>query len=344
MKVAIGSNIKKNSFGGGNLFAINLQEYLYKKKCKVVNNLDDKDIDIILITEIRKYLSISSFSIIDALKYKLNYNHDVKIIIRVNENDERKKTFFLNKIIKLSISVSDHVIFISKYLNELFKIENNYSIIKNGANKKIFYNNMIRKSSSRLIKIVTHHWSANYNKGFDFYKFLDQNCNKSKYYKIQFTYIGNIPKKFIFKNSIHITPLSGKNLSKELNNHDIYITATRNEPAGMHHIEAACCGLPILYINSGALPEYCSEYGLEFNKDNLISKIEEMHKNLDTFKKKLINYNYTSENSNKKYLDTFLKIKSIPNKKQKKINLLYFYIRLNFLIILHRFSSKIFKK
>lgn len=344
MKIAIGSNFKKNSFGGGNLFAINLKEYLDKKKYNVVNNLADKDIDIILITELRKYLSISSFSIIDALIYKLKHNQKVKIIIRVNENDERKNTFLLNKIFKLSFLASDHVILISKYLNEIFKIKNDFSIIHNGANKKIFHNNEISKPSSNLIKIVTHHWSANYNKGFDIYKFLDNNYNKSKDYKFQFTYIGNIPKNFIFKNSIHIKPLSGMQLNRELNNHDIYITATRNEPAGMHHIEAACCGLPILYINSGALPEYCDEYGIEFNKENLIFKIEELYKNIDTYKQKLTNYKYTSEYSNQKYLDTFFKLKSKPDKKNNFFFLLYFYMYFNFLIILHRFLSKLLKK
>ena len=61
MKVAIGSNIKKNSFGGGNLFAINLQEYLYEKKCMVVNSLIDKDIDIIL--EIKDLLYNKKYTI-----------------------------------------------------------------------------------------------------------------------------------------------------------------------------------------------------------------------------------------------------------------------------------------
>ena len=41
-------------------------------------------------------------------------------------------------------------------------------------------------------------------------------------------------------------------------------------------MEGALCGLPILYVNSGALPEYCNNYGLEFTKNNLIEKIEQI--------------------------------------------------------------------
>ena len=35
----------------------------------------------------------------------------------------------------------------------------------------------------------------------------------------------------------------------------------------MHHIEGALCGLPILFRNSGSLPEYCKKYGVSFDGD-----------------------------------------------------------------------------
>ena len=47
------------------------------------------------------------------------------------------------------------------------------------------------------LKIVTHHWGANWYKGFDTYQELDGLLSKPEYKdKISFTYIGNIPKKF----------------------------------------------------------------------------------------------------------------------------------------------------
>ena len=54
MIVSIGTKIKDGPWGGGNLFAINLRNYLEKKGHRVINNLDDNDIDVILITEPRK--------------------------------------------------------------------------------------------------------------------------------------------------------------------------------------------------------------------------------------------------------------------------------------------------
>ena len=54
MKISIGTNIKEGPWGGGNLFAINLIEYLRKNGHSVITNLNDDDIDIILITEPRR--------------------------------------------------------------------------------------------------------------------------------------------------------------------------------------------------------------------------------------------------------------------------------------------------
>ena len=40
----------------------------------------------------------------------------------------------------------------------------------------------------------------------------------------------------------------------------------------VYHIEAAQCGLPILYLESGGITEYCEGYGLSFTEDNLEEK------------------------------------------------------------------------
>ena len=46
MKICIGTNIKDGPWGGGNLFAINLRDYLIENNHEVVTNLNDDDIDI----------------------------------------------------------------------------------------------------------------------------------------------------------------------------------------------------------------------------------------------------------------------------------------------------------
>ena len=105
------------------------------------------------------------------------------------------------------------------------------------------------------MKLVTHHWSDHWNKGFDVYIKLDELISKKFDYKIEFTYIGNLPSELNLKRTNHINPLSGLDLAAEIKSHDIYITASINSPSGNQlHIEASQCGLPTLYLNIGGIP------------------------------------------------------------------------------------------
>ena len=61
MKISVGTNIKEGPWGGGNLFAINLTNYLRDSGHEVVFNLEDGDIDIILLMDPRKSSESSSF-------------------------------------------------------------------------------------------------------------------------------------------------------------------------------------------------------------------------------------------------------------------------------------------
>ena len=68
-------------------------------------------------------------------------------------------------------------------------------------------------------------------KGFDIYKKLDMMLgNRFWKDKVQFTYIGNIPKNFHFQNTRHVKPLNEIGLARELKNHHGYLTASINEP------------------------------------------------------------------------------------------------------------------
>ena len=51
MKISIGSHIVKGPWGGGNLFIVNLSNYLINKGHEVYFDLSQKDIDLILLTD-----------------------------------------------------------------------------------------------------------------------------------------------------------------------------------------------------------------------------------------------------------------------------------------------------
>ena len=143
MKVSIGSRIVDGPWGGGNLFAINLRDYLLKNGHEVIFDLSEKDIDVILLTDPRsKKESSSTFSHIDILKYKKLINPNVTVIQRINECDERKNTQNINKLYLEASEVSDHVIFVSSWLRDIYlKLgleKSKTSVILAGSNKLIF--------------------------------------------------------------------------------------------------------------------------------------------------------------------------------------------------------------
>ena len=315
MKISIGSNIMKGPWGGGNQFAISLSNYLKNKVWAVIDNLDDRDIDIIVMTEPRKNLQSCKYNQLDISRY-LARKPDTIVVHRINECDERKNTKNVNQYLKRANRVADHTVFISSFLQSLFidgKILETdcYSVIKNGADSKIF--NMeggVKWNGKDPVKLVTHHWGGNYYKGFDIYKLLDDLIvNNIGGYRVEFCYIGNIPKDFGFKNSKIISPLSGRKLTGMIKENHIYITASINEPAGMHHIEGAMCGLPLLYRNSGGIPEYARGFGVVFyGLDDFGKKLKEIINNYEFYFNKMKDYPYNSELMCEEYEKLFLKL------------------------------------
>jgi hypothetical protein len=311
MKISIGTKIKDGPWGGGNLFAINLRNYLVEMNHEVIFDLEDDDIDLILLTEPRKTSESSSFTHIDILKYRQFVKKDVIVVHRINECDERKNTNFVNQYLLEANNSADATIFVSSWLKDLFLKEGleceKISVILSGANSNIFkQQDQFQSGENDILNIVTHHWGANWNKGFNIYKTLDEMLFLEEYKnKFSFTYIGNIPNKFKFSNTNLVKPLSGSELADEIRKSDLYLTASINEPSGNHHIEGAQCGLPLLYINSGGIPEYCDGFGLMFDENNFEEKLNEIHSKYSEYKDAIQNYPHNSDKMSLEYLNLF---------------------------------------
>lgn len=311
MKISIGTNIKDGPWGGGNLFAKNLTNYLIKNGHEVIYDLNDSNIDIILMTEPRKTSESSAFTNYDIQKYLAYENNHALVVHRINECDERKMTNFVNKYLLNANKVADATIYVSSWIMNIFhKLgidkKDNFVVLA-GANKEVFNNIGYKpKKEKEKFKIVTHHWGANKNKGFYIYELLDNLLNEKKWSeKIEFKYIGNLPKQFNFKNAEYVEPLSGEMLANEIKKSHIYLTASINEPSGNHHIEGAQCGLPLLYIESGGIPEYCFGYGVGFSHENFIEKLSFMINNYEEELAKVAKYPRNSEIMSEEFLKIF---------------------------------------
>ena len=180
-------------------------------------------------------------------------------------------------------------------------------MILNGADEKIFNPIGYRRWEGKgPLRLVTHHWSAHWNKGFDIYLALDAQLNKKYHNQIEFTFIGNLPRGIKFKKTKVIPPQSGQMLANEIKKNHIYLTASRSEPAGMHHIEGGLCGLPLLYRQEGALPEYCQGFGIPFRGiQDFPQKLGEMRENYHLWAQKMLQYPHTANKMAQGYLDLF---------------------------------------
>ncbi len=295
----------------------------------VVYDLKASDIDIILLTDPRRFANIT-FGPGGAYRYILLKNPSAIIVHRVNECDERKQTNFINKLLVRANYIADHTVFISQWLKSLPIWENikDYSIILNGADSDLYFPNQQNKwTKEKPLKLVTHHWSNNSFKGIDIYMEIDKLIGTDEWKnKISFTYIGNLSKDLKLKNTEIIPPLSGRQLRDKLSEMDVYVTGSINEPAGMHHIEGALCGLPLLYRRSGALPEYCNQFGVSFcKKEDFCDSLISIMKDYNRFKKEIKRYNNTANNMNRGYIDLFKTLLAertdLIKKRRKKINI-----------------------
>lgn len=284
MKVFFNRVPRFEPYGGGNQFLVRMVEMLRDRGHDVVFHLET-EIDIIFMIDPRP--GDIGYSIDHISEYKRAFPR-TKILHRVNECDARKSTSFMDSLLIDSMKKSDHVVFISKWLQEYFKnlgFTGNSSVVYNGCDLRNFGPEESH-SPSEPIKLVTHHWSDNYMKGFDVYveidKFLIENPGA-----FDFTYIGRYWSGYTPQATNVISPKSGKDLGDVLKKHDVYVTASRNEPCGMHHIEGAASGLPVLYHSeTGGIKELCQKHGIEFsNFDEFLSGLDRVKNNYSSYRK-----------------------------------------------------------
>jgi hypothetical protein len=273
VKVAIGTRLQEGPWGGGNQFAVSLSAHLARQGHDVGFALDRNDLDVVLLTEPRRTSATSALNDVDIWTYLVRVNSQAIVVHRINECDERKGTRWVNRRLALANRCADHTVFISSWLRGLFAKHGwaaaHASVILNGAERSVFHpaDGPPWDGQGRL-RVVTHHWGDHWNKGFDVYGRFDALLGRDEFRdRFAFTYVGRVPPGFTFRHATVVPPLSGRALGDELRRHDAYLTASVNEPAGMHHIEGALCGLPLLYRRSGALPEYCSGFGLAFDEN-----------------------------------------------------------------------------
>lgn len=311
MKVAVGQKVTPGPWGGGNQFVASLIVALRARGHVVVHDLSESDIDIALLLDPRPRVPNVTFAASALWRHRAT-NSRTLVVHRVNECDARKDTRTMDLRLATANAVADHTIFISQWLRTLPVWRNarpgTVSVIENGADARVFRpDEPGRVRDGAPVRLVTHHWGAHAKKGADIYAALAELCDRSEWSRrIAFTYVGNPPNSVDLRRTRMVAPLAGEALAAELRMHDAYVTGSVNEPAGMHHIEAALCGLPILFRRSGALPEYCEGYGRGFwGVADLEPALDDFLDRLGRYRSVLADYGHTAERMTARYIGLF---------------------------------------
>ncbi len=135
----------------------------------------------------------------------------------------------------------------------------NAAVIMNAADPLIFSPAPREPLEGRRVRLVSTSWSDNRNKGADIYAWLDEHLDWTRF---EYTFIGRLP---LSPRHIRVEPpADSTRVAELLNQADVFITASRNDPCSNSLIEALTCGLPALYLNSGGHPELVGQGGFAF--------------------------------------------------------------------------------
>jgi glycosyltransferase involved in cell wall biosynthesis len=311
MKIALGLRTKEVPWGGGNQFGRVFSRYARANGHTICEDLSSPDIDIIVMTDPRRQSASSIFTDIDIVQYLVSVNQRAVVVHRMNECDASHNTRLRDPRRALANRCADHTVFISRWLHDYFAARQfrftNPTVIRNGADNALFNaNGAVVWDGREPLRIVSHHWSDNWMKGFDIYIELDRLLGQAPFRDLfTFTYIGRLPAGVTLPNTRCFSPLFGEELADALKQNHVYLTAARNEGAGMHHIEGAMCGLPVLYLDSGAVSEYCDGFGVSFRPWTFEASLMYLRDTYSRHKELMPDYPHTAERMYTEYFSLF---------------------------------------
>ncbi len=289
--VAINLKPRSGSWGGANQWTSQLSRWLCYHGWEVCYDLK-KVPDVIVMTH-TGLAAGTSFGAEDVAVLKKQHPR-IPCLHRINDNDLRKESSQMDAFLAESNRVADHTVFVSKWLRDhhgarWFDLSTPHSVITPGADLRFFHPlGTSLPTSEEPLRLVTHHWSDNWNKGFDIYQQIDEWIFKTDARNFELWVIGRWPKEIKWKSARTFPPASGAKLAELLRQCHGYISASRYEPGAMHVAEGLQCGLPLLYHpDTGGTVEQGVRYGMEI-KNDLYETLHHFSKQLPTLRATLL--------------------------------------------------------
>jgi hypothetical protein len=227
--------------------------------------------DRILLVAPRPFQNVT-FDVDDIRRFKRRHP-SAKCVHRINQTDLGRGTTNVDDLLRQANEVADATVFISAWVRDYFaarwfSLDRPHGVIHNGADSTVFHPSIASWDQRAACKVVTHHWSSNWNKGFAAYQEADRLIAAGELPGFELTVIGRWPKEIAWRAAKTQPPLLPRELGDKLGHHHLYLTAAIAEAGGMHHIEGAQCGLPLVFHeDGGGIVELARQYGVPFRDD-----------------------------------------------------------------------------
>jgi len=264
LHVCLWHRFLKPPYGGGNQFMLMLKKGLLEKGIMVSENRIHSNTNVYLLNSI--HFDVERFQKLSRKK-KLKIIHRIDGPIHLIRGFDREKDelcFRLNEQLAYTTVIQSSWCF--QRIVEMGYHPVNPVIINNSVDPDIFNTNgRIPFDRNRKIRLISTSWSGNPRKGGPVYKWIEQNLDWDRF---EYTFVGRASESF--EKIRLIPPVPSEELADILRQHDIYITASKNDPCSNALIEALACGLPALYLNDGGHPELVGHGGLPFNSNEEI--------------------------------------------------------------------------
>jgi glycosyltransferase involved in cell wall biosynthesis len=269
--IAINMRPQASSWGGGNQWVQQMTRALRAEGYSVRFDLA-QPVDGILMVDPRPSDQVSFGP--DEIRQAKKEQPTPFCLHRINENDQRKQTKIMDTLLAQANTVADHTVFVSEWLRDYhtarwFDRQRPHTAILNGADPRHFYPaQQTSLKTDDVMRLVTHHWSDNWMKGFAVYRQIDELIQAGKLPKTELRVIGRWPKEIKWQTAKTFGPMSGAKLGSALRECHLYVTGSLWDPGPMHPMEGIQSGLPLIYHeDGGGIVEVGRRYGIGFRDD-----------------------------------------------------------------------------
>jgi glycosyltransferase involved in cell wall biosynthesis len=283
LTVGLWHSFFKPPYGGGNQFMLALRKAFSKRNINVEENNLQEDIDAYVLNSIHfdvdRFLEFSR-------THRINVIHRIDgpiFLIRGYDREKDELCYKLNEQFASSTVIQSAWTF--QRIVDMGYNPVNPVIIHNAVDSEIFHaRDRVAFDPHRKVRLISTSWSNNPRKGGPIYKWIEDHLDWNRF---EYTFVGNASE--TFSRIRHIPPVSSEELASLLRQHDVYITASSNDPCSNALIEALACGLPALYLNDGGHPELVGFGGLPFqDEEEILSQLDRLVDSYESFQRLIV--------------------------------------------------------